>query len=70
MLKEYFSIAEILELKLEGYLSKWFVLDKAEKENWLFRTYKTTKKDGREYHISNFPSKTREKIVHKLLERS
>ncbi len=63
MLKEYFSISEILELKLEGYLAKDKVLVKATKENWLFRIYKTTKKDGREYHISNFPSVVREKDV-------
>lgn len=69
MLKEYFSIVEIAEFKLDGYSQRTLVT-KVEQENWLFRTYKTTKKDGREYHISNFPSKTREKIVHKLLERA
>ena len=70
MLKEYFSIAEILELKLEWYTNDGRLFKKTTEENWLFRTCKTTKKDGKEYHISNFPAVVREKIVVKLLEKA
>ncbi|XWO13499.1 integrase/transposase/recombinase [Candidatus Hepatincola sp. Pdp] len=60
---------EILELKLAGYVSRYHLAKKVTKESWLYRTYKTTKKDGREYHLSNFPSQVREKIVSKLLKK-
>ncbi len=70
MLKEYFTVSDIVKLKIKGFNKPDRINAQATKENWLFRTYKTTKKDGREYHISNFPSVVREKIVSKLLEKA
>ena len=71
MLKEYFSIAEILEFKLEGYLDRRNLEIKTNNENWLFRVANLSHSDKpvREYHISNFPAQVREKIVNKLLEK-
>ena len=71
MLKEYFSIAEIIELNLDGY-SQRTLATKVNVENWLFRVANLSHSDKpvREYHISNFPAPVREKIVNKLLEKA
>jgi transposase InsO family protein len=66
MLKEYFSITEILELELKGYSKRSaesFCVD------WVYREIQADTKPLREYHISNFPSLVREEIVKKLLQK-
>lgn len=71
MLKEYFSIKEIISLNIDGFSNRKYLEEKTRSGRWLFRISKVyTGNEVKEYHISNFPREVREQIVSKLLAKT
>ena len=73
MIKQYYSISELLELKIPGFpQSTWGLQKKAEREHW---TSKERNKlgGGREYSVDSLPDDAKNFILsqkNSLLERN